>query len=558
MTRPARPLPTPDGGFTIVESLIALTLVFAVVLGLLSALGTGVKGMVTGRQRNVAVAIANEIIESARARPYNAVGHDLDSDPTLAGDVDLAGTAPAYVYTDLGGAPNERLAASVVDAGVNAGSMSNPLFPFSPHRWQRVSEGTTFTASVYVSDVTPAAGDPYKRVTVAVSWDRAQTSAAIPARVLLSSFLFDAVQPPDPLLAGLAEADGGTLTVTGILSGMDLDVARLNLPYAQGEIDSRFVRRTTGFAVTAGSLLSVISGTVPGCTVAAGGRSAECPGTKAETSSDNDSGTAPPDRDASGPVSAPGGSVSAGPLAITAGGGNVSALGTARSCWACYGAGVDDDDRLPFQWATAAGPASVTVPFSVSSITGSLLTVAAGCTSDCARATLDRDDVAGSTRLLTSAAVAHPALDLVTVSGSPAMVKVATNTVSAAAVSGPGAPAPTTTGSPFVVQLYSTALPAGYRNVTVTPGTPSETTSSASFTRGLTTRIDMDATVRSGPSATSATSAGGAVTTAEAALTHWLTITVRLKITNLLATLADLVVELDFGRVATRAVYEPS
>ena len=44
-----------EAGFTIVESLIALGLVFSVMVGLLATVNIGVRGIVTGRQRSVAV-----------------------------------------------------------------------------------------------------------------------------------------------------------------------------------------------------------------------------------------------------------------------------------------------------------------------------------------------------------------------------------------------------------------------------------------------------------------------------------------------------------------------
>jgi type II secretory pathway pseudopilin PulG len=195
-----------DAGFSIVESLIALGLVFGVMVGLLATVNIGVRGIITGRQRSVAISIANEVMETARNRSYADVGHDLDSDPTLAGDPTLQGTVPNLVFTDLSPEPNEPLVGSVVDAGEDAGDHTNELFPFSPHRWTTQREATTYTTSVYVTRVVPvlpATGDPYRRLTVIVTWDRSLHAAGIPASVRLSSFLFNAIQPPDPLFVGL-------------------------------------------------------------------------------------------------------------------------------------------------------------------------------------------------------------------------------------------------------------------------------------------------------------------------------------------------------------------
>ncbi|MGH8973702.1 MAG: hypothetical protein ACRD0C_10925 [Acidimicrobiia bacterium] len=543
--------------------MIALGLVFGVLIGLLTALSTGVRGVVTGRQRSVAISIANEVMETARSRSYAEVGHDLDSDPTLASDPAIQGSVPNLVYTDVSPGPDEQLAGSIVDAGAAAGSATNPLFPFSPHRWQTVRESTTYTASVYVTLVTPSSGDPYRRLTVSVTWQRSpDATAATLGEVRLSSYLFNAIQPPDPLFAGLAEADAGTVTVTGTLSGIDLSDARLWFPFSHGEVDSRFVRRVTGFAGTTRAFMNLGSGSASGCTVSNGGLTAECTATKAETGSDNDAATAPADHNTAGPTIDPGGSLGAGDkLTFALGAGGARSLSTARSCWSCYGTGTDDDDRLPYQWGQATGPDSLSLGFTAGPVAGSLLTSAAACVT-CSTVTLDRDDVSGATRLLSTAAVAHPPIDLVPLDGAPAgyagMVRFGATNVGTTATSGPGALAPSFTASPVSVQIYGTTTPTpGYQALTITPGTPSETTSHADMlVSGA--QVVMDATVRSGPAVTLSTLSGGALTEAQASLSNWLSVDIHLVVTDATGTLADLTVSLDYGRVTTRATYQPA
>jgi len=165
-----------EGGFTILESVIALSLIFSVLVVLLGGLTTGVRGVVIGRQRGVALALANEILEDARARAYLEVGHDFDSDPTLATDPLITGTSPNLVYTGV--TPPEPLAGSSVDAGAAGGTNTNPLFPFSPHTYTQQRDGSRYTTSVYVTTITPASGDPFKRISVTVSWRPGLSSAA--------------------------------------------------------------------------------------------------------------------------------------------------------------------------------------------------------------------------------------------------------------------------------------------------------------------------------------------------------------------------------------------
>ncbi len=555
-----------QAGFTIVESLIALGLVFVVVVGLLATVNVGIRGVITGRQRSVALSIANEVIETARSRSYTDVGHDLDSDPTLATDTAISGAVPNLLYANPAPAPPEALVGSVVDAGAAAGATTNPLFPFSPHRWPTLREATTYTTSVYVTRVVPTSGDPYRRLTVIVTWDKSlDAPSAIPATVRLSSFMFNATQPPDPLFTGLADADAGTVTVVNRSPSGNLSDARLWLPTAHGDIDSRFVRRATGFAGTARSATNLRSGSLSGCTVSNGGLTAECAGVKAETVADNDAATAPPDHNPLGPIANPGGtSTAAATLTSALGAGTARSLSTARSCWSCYGAGADDDDRLPYQWAEATGPAALSMPFSAGLTTGSLVTAGTGCAT-CSTVTLDRDELGGQQQLATTAAVAQPAIDVVTLAGVGAllgyagMVRVGPTTVRTSATSGPAALPPSFIAAPVIVKVYDTSVLPGYKTVTITPGTPSETTSHAVVLAGAGLAV-MDATIRSGPAVTLSTTipGGGALSEAQASLSNWLTISVHLVITVAALPVADLDITLDYGRVTARATYQPA
>jgi hypothetical protein len=282
-----------------------------------------------------------------------------------------------------------------------------------------------------------------------------------------------------------------------------------------------------------------------------------------ETGSDNDAATAPPDRNEVGPTNDAGGSLAAGSSLLLNGGlGTAKSLSTARSCWACfpYATGVDDNDLLPYQWGQATGPASLSMPFSAGPASGSLLTAGAACSS-CSTVVLDREDVSGVSRLVTTATVAHPAIDVVTFLGAPGgysgMVRIGSTNVTTSATSGPGAPAPTATGNAVSVQIYDTAV-SGYRTLPIQPGTPAEDiTDTVMAVSG--TSVTMKTTVRSGPAVTLSTGTT-ALTEAQASLSNWLTVEVRLVIIDdtSLETLANLVVTLDYGRVTSRATYQPA
>ncbi|MGH9009464.1 MAG: hypothetical protein ACRDYF_06380 [Acidimicrobiia bacterium] len=557
------PYPGNEAGFSLIECTVALALVFVVLLALLGALTTGARGLVTGRQRSAALALANEVLEGARGRAYGDVGHDFDSDPTLATDPLITGTAPNFVYTGV--TPNEPLAASAVDAGGSGGTVNNPLFPFSPHKFTSQREQTVYTTEVHVSIVTPASGDQYKRVTAKVSWAPAQYATAARS-VTLSSFLFNAGAPPDPKLIGEGEADAGSFEVTGTLTGISLADAQITLPYVNGGIDSGFVRSAKGFARSGTSQVNLLSGLLSGCSLL--GLGSTCDPALAEADADNDSGTAPPDTDQDGPTSAASATISAGnALTVGLGSGTAQAQASARSCWSCQPGGslpVGDDDRLPYFAGTATGPSDTSVDFLAGIVGGKLLSIETGCALNCATVTVDRDDSGSNQRLSSTASVAFPALSLMTFNaGNPAgysgMIKIGAVSATATANSGPGAAAPSVTGTPVAVQMWDTAT-GGYKTITVTPGDASpatDPTASASFSLPDLSSVTMNATLHWNKAVTSQSSSGGAITDASASLTNWLFVDLHVTITTLGVPVADLTLHIDYGRIAATAGYQP-
>ena len=581
-----------ETGFTILESVIALSLVFSVLVVLLGGLTAGVRGVVIGRQRGVALSLANDVLENARARAYSEVGHDFDSDPTLATDPLITGTSPNLFYTGV--SPAEPLAGSSVDAGASGGTNNNPLYPFSPHKSVSKRDGSRYTTTVYVTTVTPATGDPYKRISVTVSWAPAQSTAA--RQLSISTFLYNVVAPPDPRLVGQGEADAGTFTICPVstdpcvLTGISLKQARVSLPYVSGIVDSGFIRTARGTANSGSAAIDLLAGLPIGCQVL--GLSASCSGAKADASADNDTGTAPPDTDqegASGPVSAAGGVTGAGAtLSTSFGSGTAQAQATGRSCWSCQPPGtphVGDDDQLPYFYGNATGPATLSSNFAfaanllpglLSALNGSFLSLSNACSASCATVTVDRDDNAGNATVTTSASVAYPSVKLMNFTtgvlpgGFDGMVKIDSGSATATAAAGSGTGAPTVTGTNFTLRMWISGT--GYHNYTVTPGgamidastglaVAADPTSHFVLSPLAGVSITMDAKIHSSPKVLSTTGPVNGYTENSASLNNWLyaQVTTSITVTPLLgapATLASFTAHLDFGRVAASASYQ--
>lgn len=531
---------TGEAGFTIVETTVAMALVFVVLTGTLATFSASVRNLVSGRQRTGAVALARAVIEDARAAPYAQVGHNLSSDATLDDDPAVTGSPRTYEGEQLVGVPQ-------------------PTALLDPHRRTVTNDSGTYTQLVYVTWVTQGTADPFKRLTVVVEWERApHDPAVISNQVRISSFLFEAGVPPDPMVEGLADADGGTVEVTGTLAGIDLSRAVIYNPSTSGALGSLFIREGSGQARSASGILELNSGSVSGCDVS--GSSADCNGTAADSATDSDTSTGLPEHDAEGPSYDGAQSATAGDvLTLSLGSGDsVQSKSTSRSCFSCYATAIGDDDRLAYHWSEATGPGTASFAFDVGTVTGDLMDAGGAAT---ATSTLDQDAASDTHIVSSSARLQVPGVDLVTVDGAPAdflgAVQIGAVDVQVDAGAGPTMASPSVTGAPVDLQLYDTVGGSlEYRTVTVTPGDQVEDTAVGSFVVNGAT-VSLTTTVVSGGKATaSTTDAGGTITYAEASLTNWLRVTVNLVITSGADTLADTTVEFDYGRLATRAQWE--
>ncbi|MBI2168228.1 MAG: hypothetical protein HYU28_01825 [Actinobacteria bacterium] len=539
-----------ESGFSIVETSVALGIIFFVLLGLLASLNTGVRGLLTGRQRSGGVAVAKEVVEEARAAAYADLGHDLSGDATLATDSAVTGTAPNYSYQPEGVAGPEALVGA-----------ANPTY--AAHEWQDSRDGTTFTVRVYVTLIEPAAGDDHKRLTVAVSWDGEQYDAdVISNEVRVSTFVSQYGVASGAEVSGIVDVDTGAVTISGTLSGISLTSARMLFPLVHADVAGDLVNETHGYAQSSQSELVLTSGAPSGCTAV--DETATCEGVTAETVADNDAGTAAPLQDEDGPVSDLGGTVSAGtPLSLSLGStGTVSSQSSAQSCVLCVPS-VGDGDGLLYAVDSADGAASMAANFQAGSLRGPLVDVDSAGSST---ATIDSDVVGAGQHVSSTGRLVVPALDLVGITGGPvgftSAISVGGVDVSATASAGLSVSSPGVSGSAVSLQVYDTGalgVPT-YRSISVTPGVSLSDEASVSFNVGgglvpLNT-VSLDTTVEAAQASTDSSVSGGTTTSAEANLTNWLVISVHLVIVEAGTTVADLTVELDYGRIVAQAGYE--
>lgn len=528
-----------EAGFTIVETTVAMALVFLVLTGTLATFSASVRNVVGGRQRTGAVALARSVIEDARASLYDQVGHDVGGDPTFADDPAVTGSPKTYGGEELVGS-------------------ANPLWP--EHRFTATHDATTYTVLVYVTWTVNGTADPFKRLTVITSWD--DPNAGVMSEVRLSSFLFFADVPPDPMVSGRSDVDGGTVTVTGTLDGVDLSRAVIFNPTAAGDIESLFIREASGKARSSSALLEMNTGTPSGCSVSAA--TAQCDGIVADTTADSDTSTQSPENDAEGPTYDTSHTLSGGTGFNMNLGANdsVESKSSGRSCFTCFSPTIGDDDRLAYDRSQGSGPDSASIGITAGPVTANLIEVSGASH---ATSTLDQDAVSSSHLLTSKGRFQMPGIDVVTVDGAPsgfvAAVRISSVDVEVTSQAGPTAAAPAVTGGDVTVDIYDTLSGGtlGYRQMVITPGEAKEDSASASYpVEGTDADVALTTTVISGgKSLAHTTDSGGTINYGEASLTNWLRITVQIVVTSGTGeTLADLTVEFDYGRLASRAQWE--
>jgi type II secretory pathway pseudopilin PulG len=218
-----------EHGFTLLETMIAITVVFASVTALAYTATIGFRYASYGRARIQATGLANRIMEDIRGLAYTKVTSGI-SNSELASDPRIVNCSGVRRFESCGG---ERIISSTFSAGYDAGWLY-------PHTGSVPIGKLTFTYGTYVTNDAPTT-NPY-RVTVIVTW----TGGAIasPNNLVRVQSLFWSpsgcvnpnthpfAAPCQPFFFAQAEAPQARLDVTGQLHdfSVDFDSLALTLP----------------------------------------------------------------------------------------------------------------------------------------------------------------------------------------------------------------------------------------------------------------------------------------------------------------------------------------
>jgi len=262
-----------DTGFTLVETVVALLILFVLLLALETAATAGFRYVGYARERQAGGQIANQVMEGIRGLAYSKITSGLDIG-SLATDPNLVTGCPSdpvgyYRFLSCSG---EHVISYTPTGNVVPLVPNNGTCPGSPlPLCSAASYPVTYTWRTYVTN-DDTARSPY-RVTVVVSW----TSKSIPSTATqqvkvqslfwspsgcVSSSTHPFAAPCSPFFYGQALYPQGRIDVSGVgVSGTTFQTGSLLLTKAESDLQQEQVSQVQGSGTESG--WSVTDGTGP-------------------------------------------------------------------------------------------------------------------------------------------------------------------------------------------------------------------------------------------------------------------------------------------------------
>lgn len=211
-----------ESGFTIIESVVALGIVFALVVALLRTMDTGTRVIVETKRQAAATAFASELLERARSLEWKHMGLTALANgttcPTQVGCATFSDPVTGTFSVDLTLNP---LTNNWDYGGEEIVFVNGATFdPFLSFHDLQTRDNTPFDRYLFVTSVRTDPLDPatekYRRITAIVDW---QSPSGLRHEVRLSTLVSPFTEPSQPLIHGEVTLDGGSLTVTGDIRG---------------------------------------------------------------------------------------------------------------------------------------------------------------------------------------------------------------------------------------------------------------------------------------------------------------------------------------------------
>jgi len=267
-----------ERGFSLVETVIAITIIFGSLVTLAMSASTGFRYVGIGREEQAANQIANQLMEQTRGLAFTKISQGLQtsglsSDPYLVTSCsgDATGT---YRFESCSGA---KVVSTNFNCPTRTSDCSTPIVPNHGTLGASDEYPVDYDWRTYVTNNCPTATgscttvDPYK-VTVLVEWEGAGTAADGVQRVTTQSLFHSPsgcvssqthpfAAPCQPFFYGQAIAPVGRITVSGTVSGVDFSEGVVTTTGADSTLQIEQVSSGQGGWTQSGTELTTSTGT---------------------------------------------------------------------------------------------------------------------------------------------------------------------------------------------------------------------------------------------------------------------------------------------------------
>ena len=216
-----------EAGFTIVESVIALVIVFGTLLVLFRALDGSIRVVNESRRQTVALALAGELLERARALEWENVGltadsNDADCETPIPVD-GIAGVGCTDWATEFGVTP-DGMGGYLFEGETVVFANGDTFDPFLSFTETLDRDGVDYRRFMFVSKQTDATGaEMYRKITAIVQWT---PPSGFRREIRQVTFASAFETPPSPILDANVDFNGGQVKLDGIVAGTE---SRANL-----------------------------------------------------------------------------------------------------------------------------------------------------------------------------------------------------------------------------------------------------------------------------------------------------------------------------------------
>jgi type II secretory pathway pseudopilin PulG len=234
-----------ERGFTILETVIAMTVIFGSLTALAYTATSGFRYTGLARERQAATGVATRVMEQIHALSVDTITTGMETS-------DLAGDPKIKTPADCGDGAYHFETCAGEEIVHTAGAP--PVVPLNPHQGTLTAPEypTTYTWAAYVTNSDPT-NDPY-RLTVIVSWSGGAVGGAAkfvqvqglwssPKGCSASALVHPFAGPCQPYFTGSAGATQGSVEVTGTINGVSVTNAAPSLygPQAETRLSSEQV-----------------------------------------------------------------------------------------------------------------------------------------------------------------------------------------------------------------------------------------------------------------------------------------------------------------------------